>query len=297
MRILLLGKNGQVGWELQRALAPIGELSTLDRTQVDLANPTALLSVLDKLQPQIIVNAAAYTAVDKAETEQKLAYAVNAETVRILANYCLNNDAWLIHYSTDYVYDGSKLTAYVETDKTNPLSVYGNSKLAGEEHLRNSNCKYLNFRTSWVFASKGHNFIKSIIKLAKERTELKVIADQFGAPTSAELIADVTALCLQQILLNDEHFGRERIGTYHLVASGEASWHSYAQHIVNKVTQLQQKLLITANNILPIPTEEYPLPAVRPKNSRLDTTKLQQKFAINLPDWTYYVDRMLEELH
>lgn len=296
MNILLLGKNGQVGWELQRALAPLGDLIAVDRAQADLAEPEKLRAFVANCSPDIIVNAAAYTAVDKAETEIELAYTVNAESVGVLAEEAKRLNAWLIHYSTDYVYDGTKQTEYLETDNVNPLSVYGKSKLAGEDNIRQKGCKYLNFRTSWVFAAKGNNFAKSMLRLAYERTELKIVADQFGAPTSAELIADVTVLCIQQLTINDEQFGNERVGTYHLVANGETTWHSYAQHVINKANKLGGKLTVLAENILPINTEDYPLPAPRPKNSKLNTYKLEQAFLINLPVWSVYVDRMLEEL-
>ncbi|WP_042150695.1 MULTISPECIES: dTDP-4-dehydrorhamnose reductase [unclassified Pseudoalteromonas] len=296
MKILLLGKNGQVGWELQRALAPLGELIAVDRTQVDLAEPEQLRAFVANCAPDIIVNAAAYTAVDKAETEIELAYKINAESVAVLAEEVKKLNAWLIHYSTDYVYDGTKITDYLETDSVNPLSVYGQSKLAGENAIRQSGCKYLNFRTSWVFATKGNNFIKSMLRLASERTELKIVADQVGAPTSAELIADVTTLCIHQLTSNTEQFANERIGTYHLVANGEATWHTYAQHVINKASELGQRLSTPSENILPINTDDYPLPAARPKNSKLNTNKLEQAFSINLPVWPVYVDRMLEEL-
>lgn len=296
MKILLLGKNGQVGWELQRALAPLSELISVDRTQVDLTKLDELKNFVNHICPDIIVNAAAYTGVDKAESDAELAYKVNTEAVSVLAEAAKKSNAWLVHYSTDYVYDGKKKTPYKETDQVNPLSIYGKSKLAGEDRIRASGCKYLNFRTSWVFAAKGNNFAKSILRLAAEKKELNIVADQFGAPTSAELIADVTALCLQQIKLNNPAFGLQKIGTYHLAASGETSWHSYAQYVVTKAVELGFPFTMDASTISAITAEKYPLPAIRPCNSGLNTNKIEQKFSIIMPLWSTYIDRMLVEI-
>lgn len=295
MKILLLGKNGQVGWELQRALAPLGELVAYDRSHADLSAPASLFNVITNVAPDIIVNAAAYTAVDKAETEQELAYKVNAESLKYIAQAAKELGAWLINYSTDYVYDGEKNGCYNENDQTNPLSVYGETKLAGENFIRQSGCKYLNFRTSWVFASKGNNFAKSILKLGQERDALNIVADQEGAPTSAELIADTTAQIISKLNNSTDASLNNIIGTYHLVSSGKATWHSYAQYVIKKAIELGIELKISPENINPIKTSEYPLPAPRPKNSVLSTDKIEINFKIKLPHWSYYVDRMLEE--
>jgi dTDP-4-dehydrorhamnose reductase len=296
VKILLLGKSGQVGWELQRSLAPLGELVALDRSQADFSKPESLRKIIAEIKPNWIVNAAAYTAVDKAESEQELAHTINAKAAQVLAEEASKLDAWLIHYSTDYVYDGRKSNAYNESDEVNPLSVYGASKLAGEKAIQKSNCNYLIFRTSWVFAAKGNNFAKSMMRLASERDELKIVADQFGAPTSAELIADVSALCMQQLIINEQRFSLNGVGIYHLVASGEASWHSFAQYVINKAEHSGVVLKATSQKIMPITTDEYPLPAKRPCNSRLCTNKLTEVFSIKLPHWSVYVDRMLEEI-
>jgi dTDP-4-dehydrorhamnose reductase len=296
MKILLIGKNGQVGWELQRSLAPLGELIALDRSQADLSQPESLRKILADIKPDWIVNAAAYTAVDKAESDEGAANTINAEAVKVLAEEASKLDAWLIHYSTDYVYDGRKSTPYIENDEVNPLSVYGASKLSGEKAIQKSNCNYLIFRTSWVFAAKGNNFAKSMLRLAADRDELNIVADQFGAPTSAELIADVSALCIQQINANKQNFSLNGTGIYHLVASGEASWHSFAQYVIDKAVQSGVSLKATSQQVKPISTDEYPLPAQRPRNSRLCTNKITEVFSINLPHWSTYVDRMLEEI-
>lgn len=292
MKILLLGKNGQLGWELQRSLAPLGELLALDRHQADLSQPETLRVIIEKFKPNWIVNAAAYTDVDKAEIEQDLAFRINAEAVAVLAEEAVKIGAWLIHYSTDYVYDGKKIAEYIETDVVNPLSVYGKTKLAGEQLIQKSNCNYLIFRTSWVFATRGHNFVKTILHLARKQTELKIVADQFGAPTSAELLADITGHCITQINSNPIN---TLTGIYHLVSSGEATWHTYAKYVINKGAGLGLDLLIDSDNVFPITTEEYPLPAKRPKNSRLSTEKLTSTFNVTLPHWTTYVDRMMNE--
>jgi dTDP-4-dehydrorhamnose reductase len=296
MKILLLGKNGQVGWELQRALIPLGELIAVDRTQADLAEPEKLRALIADIKPDWIINAAAYTAVDKAEKQSELAHTINAQAVGVLAEEALRQNAWLVHYSTDYVYDGCKVGAYLETDEVSPLSVYGQSKLAGEQLIRDSGCKHIIYRTSWVFAARGSNFAKSMLKLATEHEQLNVIADQFGAPTAAELIADITSLCVNQLSHGDATFCQQRVGTYHLVASGEATWHSYAKHVINKAAVLGKNMLTTTDKVLPIPTSQYPLPAKRPKNSILSTAKLTDSFKLNLPHWSSHVDRMLEEI-
>lgn len=294
MRLLLLGKDGQVGWELQRSLAPLGELIACGHSGANLENVNGLRRTIRNAQPAIIVNAAAYTAVDKAESEPERAYRVNAEAVGVLAEEATHLGAWLVHYSTDYVFDGVKGSAYTEDDVPNPINVYGRTKLAGEHLIRQSGCRYLIFRTSWVYAARGSNFAKTILRLAGERDKLKVVADQVGAPTSAELIADVTALCMSHIASDSDNNGRLS-GTYHLVAGGETSWHGYARFVIDKAIGKGVYLKLRADAIEPIPTTDYPLPARRPLNSRLSTQKLRATFKLNLPDWRAHMDRMLDE--
>ncbi|WP_415844495.1 dTDP-4-dehydrorhamnose reductase [Stutzerimonas zhaodongensis] len=295
MNILLLGANGQVGWELQRALAPLGQLHICDRKRADLCQPQSLARLIDQIQPQIIVNAAAYTAVDKAETDQVTAKRVNADAVATLASAARKLDAWLVHYSTDYVFDGSNQSAYVENDRAAPLSVYGATKLEGENHIRASGCKHLILRTSWVYAARGSNFAKTMLRLAAEREGLSVVSDQIGAPTSAELIADVSALMLQR-LVHDEALAANASGTYHLVAQGETSWHGYAQFIIEKAAALGVLLKTASSAIRPIRTDEYPVPAKRPINSRLCTDKLRRTFGLDLPRWEHHAERLLAQI-
>lgn len=241
MKILLLGANGQVGWELQRALAPLGRLEICDRLRADLDRPESLAALVERIQPQVIVNAAAYTAVDKAESDAARSRRVNAESVEVLADAARSCDAWLVHYSTDYVFDGCKAAAYTEDDPVGPLSVYGQTKLEGEQAIQASGCKHLILRTSWVYAARGSNFIKTMLRLAAEREELRVIADQIGAPTSAELIADVSALLLYR-LRHDRALAEQATGVYHLTAAGETSWHGYARFVVAKAAALDMSL-------------------------------------------------------
>ncbi|MGZ8252808.1 MAG: dTDP-4-dehydrorhamnose reductase [Methylophilaceae bacterium] len=292
-KILLIGKNGQVGWELQRALAPLGEIYAIDAADCDLADPEKLRSLISHYSPDIIVNAAAYTAVDKAESDVALVRAVNATAPGVMAEEAHKLGAWLVHYSTDYVFDGTKRGWYVEDDATNPLSVYGATKLEGELAIQQSGCKHLIFRTSWVFAARGSNFAKTMLRLATERDVLKVVGDQYGAPTSAELIADVTALCLQRIRLEKTD---ALSGVYHLVAAGETTWHAYAQYVLSHALNLGHVLKCQPAQVVAIPSTEYPVPAKRPMNSRLSSAKLQQAFAITLPDWQYHAARMLDEV-
>jgi dTDP-4-dehydrorhamnose reductase len=295
MKILLLGKNGQVGWELQRALAPLGEVIACDRSQADLENLAGLRQRVQRVAPQIIVNAAAYTAVDKAESEPERAQSINHHAVALLAEESLALNAWLIHYSTDYVFDGAHSGFYRETDATAPQSVYGASKLAGEQAIRDSGCRYLIFRTSWVYARQGHNFAKTLLKLARERDELRVVCDQIGAPTGAELIADVTAFCLYR-RMNDHALAASVSSAYHLVAGGETSWHGYAQWLLSEAARYGMDLRVTVGQIQAISTAEYPLAAKRPANSRLDTQKLRTTFDLTLPDWRLPVSRLVAEL-
>lgn len=293
-RILLLGAEGQVGWELQRALAPLAELVICNRATGNLEDLDALRALVRKNRPAIIVNAAAYTAVDKAESDEQRARRINAEAVAVLANEAKALDAWLVHYSTDYVFDGSGQHAFREEDPTGPLSVYGRTKREGEEAILGSGCCHLIFRTSWVFAARGANFAKTMLRLAAEREEMRVIADQFGAPTSAELIADVTAQILGQVLRNG--VTHDRSGIYHLVSAGEVSWHGYASFVVDEAHRMGMALNCTVDRVLPIATTDYPLPARRPANSRLDTTRLRSTFGLTLPNWEFHVRRLLTEL-
>ncbi|QGX41322.1 dTDP-4-dehydrorhamnose reductase [Permianibacter aggregans] len=292
MRILLLGKNGQVGWELQRTLSPLGEVIAMGREQANFLAPESLHELVSHCKPNWIVNAAAYTAVDKAESDQEAAFKVNAESVEVLAQQAKRIGAKLVHYSTDYVYDGTKPGTYLETDAVNPVSVYGKSKLAGEEAIRAAGCEHFIFRTSWVFAARGGNFIKTMLRLAAEREQLKVVADQFGAPTSAELIADVTAHCIQSA----ENGLTDAWGTYHLVAGGETSWHGYACHVIEGALARGVALAIKPESVMPITTEELSAFAIRPKNSRLLTKKMETIFKLQMPNWQFNVDRVLDEI-
>jgi dTDP-4-dehydrorhamnose reductase len=294
MKILLLGKNGQVGWELQRALAPLGDLVALDRHSAnglsgDLSDPEALRASIRQIKPDVIVNAAAYTAVDKAESETELADRVNGLASQVMAEEALALDAWLIHYSTDYVFNGEGQTPWLETAAVSPVNHYGASKLAGEQAIIASSCKYLIFRTSWVYGARGNNFAKTMLRLAKDRETLSVIADQIGAPTGADLIADVTALAIQRVQRQPE-----LAGLYHLAAAGEVSWHGYATHVIDFAKDNGEELAVTAIN--PIDTSAYPTPARRPLNSRLNTQKLRDNFSLHLPDWQSGVTRMLREV-
>ena len=294
MKIVLLGKEGQVGWELQRSLSTVGDLVASEQHELDLECFDDVRRWVRRCEPDIIVNAAAYTAVDQAESEPEKAWRINAEAVGVLAEEANRLNAWLVYYSTDYVFDGEKTTPYDECDKANPLSVYGRSKFEGEERIRDRHPKHLIFRTSWVFATRGKNFAKTILRLAKEKEKLSVIADQHGAPTSAELIADVTALALHRAVQNGSH--RDLAGTYHLVARGETSWHGYAQYILTVARERGIKLKTAPEEVYPIKTEAYPLPAKRPHNSRLNVSKLTNSFGVHLPDWHIHVKRLIEEL-
>lgn len=294
MKILLLGKNGQVGWELQRSLAPLGELIALDRHPVDglsgdLSDLNALRATIRQVRPDVIVNAAAYTAVDKAESETELASRVNGQASQVMAEEAASLGAWLIHYSTDYVFNGEGLAPWQETDAVAPVNHYGASKLAGEQAIIASGCKHLIFRTSWVYGARGNNFAKTMLRLAKDRDTLSVIADQIGAPTGADLIADVTALTIQQVLKRPE-----LAGLYHLAAAGEVSWYGYASHVIDFAKSQGEELAVSAVN--PIDTTAYPTPARRPLNSRLNTRKLRDNFSLHLPDWQSGVTRMLREV-
>ncbi|NMM81615.1 dTDP-4-dehydrorhamnose reductase [Acidovorax sp. SRB_14] len=299
MKILLLGKNGQVGWELQRSLAPLGEVTALDRHSTDfcgdLSNLQGLADTVQRLQPDVIVNAAAHTAVDKAESEPDLARTINAAAPGVLAQEAHKLGAWLVHYSTDYVFDGSGTQPWLETDAPAPLSVYGQTKLEGERLIAQHCQKHLIFRTSWVYAARGGNFAKTMLRLARERERLTVIDDQWGAPTGAELLADVTAHAIRQVLQRPSEPHGEA-GIYHLAASGEASWNSYAKHVLAQAAQAQPAIELVAKEVAPVPTSAFPTPARRPHNSRLNTDKLQTTFGLRLPPWQQGVDRMLAEI-
>ena len=296
-KILLLGPNGQVGWELQRSLAPLGELVALDRHSTeteggcgDLTQLEALRQTVLAQRPDVIVNAAAHTAVDKAESEPELARTLNALAPGVLAEAAHSIGALLVHYSTDYVFNGSGLTPWAEDAPTGPLSVYGRTKLEGERAIQASGCRHLIFRTSWVYAARGGNFAKTMLRLAAERERLTVIDDQHGAPTGADLIADVTAHAIRQVLQRPQD-----AGTYHLAAAGETTWNGYARHVIETARQLRPETVLAVQDVAAVPTSAFPTPAHRPQNSRLDTTRLQQTFGLRMPDWWRGVDRMLIE--
>ncbi len=291
MNILLLGANGQVGWELQRSLAPLGNLVACGRADADLSDLDRLRNVVRGARPDVIVNAAAYTAVDKAESEPELAKRVNATAVGVLAEEIARTRGLLVHYSTDYVFDGKKAAAYVETDAANPISCYGRSKFEGEEAIRAAGARHLIFRTSWVYAPRGKNFPRTILNLARTRPSLTVVADQIGAPTSAELIADVTALALTRL-----GQAPDLAGTYHLTAAGATNWHAYAQLLLHLAAGKGYALRATPDAVQPIATADYPTPAKRIANSRLATDKLRTAFGLTLPSWDAGLVRFLEEL-
>ncbi|MDH2912629.1 dTDP-4-dehydrorhamnose reductase [Kosakonia sp. HypNH10] len=293
MNILLFGKNGQVGWELQRALAPLGSVVAVDFNSTDycgdFSNPEGVAETVRRVRPDVIVNAAAHTAVDKAESERDFAELLNATSVEAIAREAAAIDAWLVHYSTDYVFPGSGETPWRETDEPSPLNVYGETKLAGEKAVQQYCPKHLIFRTSWVFAAKGNNFAKTMLKLAKERETLSIIGDQFGAPTGAELLADCTAHAIRTALVKPDV-----AGLYHLVASGTTSWHAFAQLVFAEARAAGISLAV--KNVNAIGTEAYPTPAKRPYNSRLNTEKFTREFELVLPHWETGVKRMLAEL-
>jgi len=289
MKILLLGANGQVGYQLRRSLISLGDVKLCTRLEADLENSEQLVDLIQKYNPSVIVNASAYTAVDEAEKEEEKAFAINSRAVGIIASEAKKLDALLVHYSTDYIFDGKKSESYTELDKTNPLSVYGKTKLSGENEILASGCKHLIFRTSWAYSLRGKNFIKRIIRLAKERKELKIISDQIGSPTSADFIADVTAHCIVRHQIQNN-----KSGIFNLTADGEVSWHSFAQFIIEELSNKGESFEAMPENILPISTSEYPLPAQRPAYSKLNTEKIRQAFKLNIPHWRYHVKMMLD---
>lgn len=294
MRILLFGKNGQLGWELQRSLAPLGEviaLGTHDTPCADFTRPSDVAATVLGLAPDVIVNAAAYTAVDQAESDSDTASLVNAVTPGLLAKAAGSLDAWLVHYSTDYVFNGEGETPWCEDDVVAPLNEYGRGKLAGENNIRASGCKHLIFRTSWVYAARGGNFARTMLKLAQARDALKVINDQHGAPTGADLLADVTAHALRASMRKPA-----LAGTYHVAPKGYTTWHGYACHVIEQARALGLPIKVAPDAVQGVPTSEFPTPARRPSNSRLDTHKLRTAFELHLPDWQTGVDRLLAEI-
>jgi len=283
MKILLFGKNGQVGWELNRSLQALGEVVALGREEADFSNPESLRAIVRRVGAEVIVNAVAYTAVDKAEEDERLASIINADAPRVLAEEAKKSSALLVHYSTDYVFDGTKTEAYLETDTPNPINAYGRTKLAGEQAIQSSECDYLIFRTSWVYASRANNFMLTMLKLVQEREELGIVSDQIGAPTSARLIADTTLLCIQ-------HTMKERLvdvfssNLYHLTASGHTSWFGLTEEIIKLArNSLNQPLKL--KELKAIPTSDYPTPAKRPMNSQLALTKIESNFGLSMPTW------------
>ena len=295
MKILLFGKGGQVGWDLQRSLQPLGDLIAVDFDSTDLrgdfSRPDDVAATLDLVRPDIIVNAAAHTAVDKAESEFDFARTLNATSPAVLARWAAASDAWLMHYSTDYVFDGSGDQPWVEDSPTGPLNVYGQTKLEGEQAIRASGCKHIIFRTSWVYAARGGNFAKTMLRIAQERDQLKVIDDQVGAPAGADLLADLTSIALRSALS-----GADVAGTYHAAPAGEITWHGYAKHVIEFARAAGVPIKVAASAIEAVPTSAFPTPARRPGNSRLDTSKLRSTFGVSLPDWRIGVDRMLTEV-
>jgi dTDP-4-dehydrorhamnose reductase len=298
MKILLFGRGGQVGWELQRSLSVLGEVVALgsDARQNpqglcgDFTDLEGLGRTVVSVRPDVIVNAAAHTAVDKAQSEPELARTINALAPAVLAHAATKIGAWLVHYSTDYVFDGSGTAPWKEADATGPLSVYGQTKLEGEQAVALTP-KHLILRTSWVYATRGGNFAKTMLRLAGERDALTVINDQFGVPTSADLLADVTAHAIRRLQTH-----AELAGLYHCTAAGETTWHGYAQFVLEQAAALGLPLKVTADKVAPTTTSSYPTPAQRPLNSRLDTTKLQAAFGLRLPHWQDGVKRMLIEI-
>ncbi len=296
MKIVLFGCNGQVGWELQRSLALLGEVTALDFDSTDFhadfSRPAALAATVRTLRPDVIVNAAAHTAVDKAESEPELTATINAEAPRVLASEAAALGAWLVHYSSDYVFDGNGNTARDEGAVTGPLSVYGRTKLDGENHIRASACKHLILRTGWVHAARGDNFAHTMLKLAAERDVLSVIADQIGAPTGADLLADISAHVIRA-LEREPQLG----GTYHAVAAGKTNWFDYARFVIAWARKHGLPVKVAADAIKAVPTSAYPTPAPRPLNSQLATDKLRRTFALTLPQWQAGVERMLTEAY
>ena len=283
MKILLFGVNGQVGWEVRRTLEPLGDVVALDRAAADLERPPSVREAIRRERPDVVVNAAAYTAVDRAEDEPERARLVNAYSVEAMAEEVARSGGWLVHYSTDYVFDGGKADCYVETDPTNPLGVYGGTKAEGERLIGAAGCRHLILRTSWVYSDRGHNFLRTILRLARERDELSVVDDQVGAPTSAALLASLTAAAVSRMDPADQR--PPESGIYHVAPLGSTSWHGYARLAVAEAAACGMRLRAVPEAIRPIPTSAYPTPARRPANSRLDTGKIARELAVTLPPW------------
>jgi dTDP-4-dehydrorhamnose reductase len=292
MKILLTGKDGQLGFALYKKLASLGEVIATNRDMLDLSDPEAIRAFIDQTKPDIIINPAAYTKVDQAENEPQLAFQINAAAPQALADKASELDIPIIHFSTDYVFDGLKDEPYLETDKVNPQSVYGQTKWDGEESVRNHK-KHIILRTSWLFGSYGQNFLKTILKLIQEKTSLNVVSDQIGTPTSSEALADVTFKIVEAIF-NDSNF--KDFGTYHMTLDNETNWYRYAYFITNEAKRLGLQTLMTSKDIKPISSDAYPTLAKRPINSRLDTTKIKKTFMLELPHWEEEVKRILKAL-
>lgn len=296
MKILVTGKNGQVGCELQRSLASIGDVIAVGTAECDLSNLTAIVSLVKQIEPDLIINAAAYTAVDRAEVEYEAAYAINAMAPKVLAEQASLLDIPMVHYSTDYVFDGTKNEPYTENDIPNPKSVYGKSKWEGEKNISSVSPKHVILRTSWVFSQHRTNFLKTILQLAQEKEQLNIIADQFGAPTSAVLLADVTAEIVRQFFQTD-FTNHSLYGLFNLVSTGETTWFEYAQKVLELAHFTGVNTKLKPSRIKPIATVEYPLPAQRPANSRLKTDKICKTFGIELPTWESEVERIFKKIN
>lgn len=293
MKILLFGKNGQVGWELNRSLLPIAEVVAFGREEADFSKPENIRSIIQKNSPDVIVNAAAYTAVDKAEEDEKLAETINAEVPGIIAEEALKINALLVHYSTDYIFDGKKSSPYIETDTPNPVNAYGRTKLHGELNIQSSGCDYLILRTSWVYASRGENFLKTIVRLAREKEELDIISDQFGTPTWARYIADATAFLIQKKLARNVPGGSRINNIFHLSSKGECSWYQFADLIVSELKRVDRNLNTVINSIT---SEQYPTKAKRPENAVLCTDKVEHEMFLHNPGWDKSVKLCLNEI-
>jgi dTDP-4-dehydrorhamnose reductase len=296
MRLLLFGANGQVGWKLQQYLTPLGELKVCDKSNANFNTLFELKNIIRKFAPDIIINAAAFTNVDEAEASVEISFQINAKAVGLLAYEAKLLDAWLIHYSTDYVFDGMQSKPYEEDDQANPQTIYGKSKLQGEQLITESQCKHLILRTSWLYSIRGRNFLKTIINLAKEKNELRIVSDQIGAPTSAELVANITSMCIYRIIQN-KLASKDISGIYHLTASGSTSWHAFAEYFLTEAESLGEVFLVKPTEILAINSSELILPAKRPLNSMLNTGKLSRTFNLYLPSWQNLVSRVIKELY
>jgi dTDP-4-dehydrorhamnose reductase len=294
MKILLFGKNGQVGWELNRSLQPLGEVIALGREEADFSEPESLRVVVHNIKPDFIVNAVAYTAVDKAEDEEELAALINSKAPGVLAEEAFKIGALLVHFSTDYVFDGTKKGSYVEDDRPNPVNAYGRTKFEGEQTVQSSGCDYLIFRTSWVYAPRGHNFLLTVLKLAKERDVLNIVEDQMGSPTAARLIADTTGLCLHRAI-KEKQSGVFSSGLYHLASSNYTSWYGFCVTAV-KIAKEKLDLKLKIGDINAIPALSYPTKAARPANSQLCSAKLEKRFNVKIPDWSEGLRLCVDEI-